>query len=336
LDFSTIDSEFILNELQVDESYFLDKLHILEGVGLFQTYSYEEEIYIEVYAPKSPSDFLDNVVFNQLLKDKVSINNFEVYGKIFQKNIELPANKKNISSHLSDVFPSILQSDGKTVNVSNLIQKVTLDIDKKTLSKLLADNQIKKEVLSPELFELVKYYSIVDGLSYERILECIKLSYNDKLFDEANFRILLADCHYLNAKVESQNTLSVSDSLSVYFVTTDAFIKAKYSQATPSEQVIIDDVKNRYNFSDYVINVLIDKTFAKCDGRLNKKYLESLCISLTRKKIKNVDEAYMHLNRDHSLKPKVLEPLIVIEESKEPKKSIEEAIKGTWWEDEED
>jgi replication initiation and membrane attachment protein len=335
LDFSSIDSRFIQDELQINEVIFYEKLHLLEGVGLFQTYKNEKESLIEIYAPSEPKDFLNNIILAQLLKDKITASAFDLLVKIFKKETVDYQLYKNVSLRLADVFPYILNNTSSKINIQDVQNKESLSFDTQKFYKLLSEHQYKKNLLSPKLIELLKYYALVDSLNYEKIFEFIKLSFFNDIFDEIKFQELLKEFHNLKVNIKVDNSLMMSDSLEVYYTSVENFMKTKFKQTSPSEEIIINDIKINYGFPPELINIILDKTLTKCEGRLNKKYLESLALSLVRNKINNVEDAYLFFNKEVNKGADKLPSLIDIKENEEPNKSLDEVLKKVGWGDDE-
>ena len=94
-------TQSLLNGMQSDPNTLLASRHYLEAVGLLRSYEKASEsgryyIYV-LYAPKSPKDFFDDVLFNGLLIQSIGEKEAKKLAHAYKVNLSVDEGFKEVN-----------------------------------------------------------------------------------------------------------------------------------------------------------------------------------------------------------------------------------------------
>ena len=104
----TYSTQKLINGMQTDPNTLLASRHYLEAVGLLRSYEKISEsgryfVYV-LYAPKSPKDFFDDVLFKGLLIQAIGEKEAKKLAFTYKVNTKIEDDYKEISASFVDVF----------------------------------------------------------------------------------------------------------------------------------------------------------------------------------------------------------------------------------------
>lgn len=327
--------EKLISTMQVSPGQILNARHELEAVGLLSTFEKKNEenrsyIFI-LYAPKTPKDFFDDVLFKGLLIQSVGQKEAQRLANKYVIDMALPKGYKDISASFVDVFSpnyddkSFLATFDDTI-VGRKTKKIKVNFSVDVFFKAVEENsQIRKEVFTKDdirqlerlatlygVDELVIAYAVInsyDGytfphLNYEEVGEAIR--------ERAKFRGFKSK---ISSKIEEDAKIEGTDSLmaqKITYMETHAprvFLKALQNNKEPSEYdlEVIDAIALKYDLPNGVMNALIEFTLSRCDDRLVKNYMDRVAATMVRKNIKTAIDAMNYLSSKKVAVKKVAE-----------------------------
>lgn len=320
----TYSIEQLVINMQVPPGTLLNARHLLEGVGLLSTFEKnngENRSYIFVlYAPRTPKDFFDDILFKGLLIQSVGEKEARRLAKKYQINLTIPKEYTNISASFKDVFNPDFNDPSFTKAFSNDIvgrktRKLKIDFNYDLFYSLVEENsQIKKTSIPDkdikEIVRLSALYGASETVMANVYIDCyepselphVDLKYmHDKLRDNLKYPEYV---HTIKAKeAVKAKQISSNTELAELVRCMNSNPPAKYltyclNNAAPTEKEldVIDSISIDYELPFGVINAIIAYTLQKCDKVLNKKYALSLASTMKREKIETAVDALNFLN----------------------------------------
>lgn len=317
---SLIKHEILINEMGIELTQLLEARLALEGIGLLKTYklklSKNTDSYIyEVFAPKSPEEFFNDVIYKGLLAKKIGTKQVEKLSMIFSsKSINVDA--EDITQKFSDVYDVDENESLKVLTVKSRRGRKTINIKcdfeiGELLKELSTTENISSDAFTAddcnEIIRLATLFGFdvltmkdvvfnayiadaVNHLDYKKMYDlCIKYKDGINIKDNDYEIKEYTDDDKLSQQLNEMNRYSPFEYLK---------LKQGYTNPAPSDVQIINLLSTKYNFAPPVINVLIDYTLRMCDDSLPSAYIEKVAATLKRK---NVETALAAIN---ALKPK--------------------------------
>lgn len=304
----------------------------LEALGLLQRYKNEGDYILILKSPKSANAFFRNDLLFSMLKDRIGEIEFERSKLYFSYKPKLPSGYINVSKQFREIYeyPNDYDDSEKQDLVERSEGKIELNYDFDQLysglvnvSKFAFTDKVKETIGN-----IMYYYniSIVDmrGIIMKAYnfndlsIDCDRIRYIAETFYKENRR-------KLNVKSEQNtvnNKVSGNDDIDAFIEfcnthTVFQFLEAKdgVKPSGPDLNLLIE-LKNNYNLSDAVLNVIIDYCLKRNNNRLTRSYVLKIASSLNRSKIDNVYDAMMALKY----------PNISFEKNKEEKSKNEQIV----------
>lgn len=324
----TYSIEQLVINMQVPPGTLLNARHLLEGVGLLSTFEKnngENRSYIFVlYAPRTPKDFFDDILFKGLLIQSVGEKEARRLAKKYQINLTIPKEYTNISASFKDVFNPDFNDPSFTKAFSNDIvgrktRKLKIDFNYDLFYSLVEENsQIKKTSIPEKDIKEIVRLSALYGASEKNMAFAYIDSYEPNELPHVDLKKLneatkesLSFPKFNNA-VKKQLTQSVSEingdtylSKKVKIMNSTgpaAYLKLLYNNVNPTETEldIIDSISVAYELPFGVMNAVIEYTLIKCNNSLNRKYASSLAATMKKENILTAVDALNYLNNINS------------------------------------
>ena len=297
---------------------FLENKNNLESVGLLQTLENQNNYVFILKAVLNPNDFFENTVLKNLFISKVGkenalkiIKKYEIDDIDFSKYVD-------ISAGVNESFEIKIDENCDFDEEPNLIcinkneLKDSFD-DIKLIEFIAKKSNINIKEFTNEDIKEMHRLGCLYGLN-EDIMGYIMID-SYKFDNPENHKVDYAYCNrrckteiskykaYNQKKYGSKinSKTKIADKINYYNETSPRiFLKEKQNGIEPvlADLNIIDYLSQNMGFSDGVINVILEYTLEKLDGKLIKNYVEKVASSMKRKGVKSTLEAYDYLLGD--------------------------------------
>ena len=297
---------------------FLENKNNLESVGLLQTLENQNNYVFILKAVLNPNDFFENTVLKKLFISKVGkenalkiIKKYEIDDIDFSKYVD-------ISAGVNESFEIKIDENCDFDEEPNLIcinkneLKDSFD-DIKLIEFIAKKSNINIKEFTNEDIKEMHRLGCLYGLN-EDIMGYIMID-SYKFDNPENHKVDYAYCNrrckteiskykaYNQKKYGSKinSKTKIADKINYYNETSPRiFLKEKQNGIEPvlADLNIIDYLSQNMGFSDGVINVILEYTLEKLDGKLIKNYVEKVASSMKRKGVKSTLEAYDYLLGD--------------------------------------
>lgn len=300
-----------LKHLNISDLEFIEARKYLEAMNLLNTYCETNDLdnvttyNFVINEPLCFHDFISNQKYRHLLIRAIGQVNYEklefFYGsaRVSNKSANVTAtfesvfNDKDINSVTSinfeelykklssftstpiiigDEAKSIIESYFKSYDLSlNEIQRIITDSTIYTDDKLYSvDSQLLK----------VKFDDFINGVKNINALKNIKLNRNAQMFVKhlSNIELINVYNDYLN-------------------INSEQYLRAIFKCALNDEQIaLIKSLKNDYCLPDGIINLVIDFTLFKLNGKLNEKYVRKIAQTINALNYQTIQQVYDHFH----------------------------------------
>lgn len=282
---------------------FQEAKESLEAYGLLKTFlSKDQKIYFEIFEPLKIQDFLSNKMLVNNLKTKIGD---ELTNKIISQYSE-----NMIYSELEDItidqdcyFEKNNLKNKNDFDFEKLFKNISLvsksyiyfsdevknEINNFYKNYKLSENEIEKCVYSAivssndgyivDLNLIQKELSDLTSKDLNEIKTIVKLNHNKKIFIEKSSIETLTSVFNNYKNFNSEQFLSL----------------ISLEDLTDENRKIIKLLRTKYNFADFLINIMIDYSIRKTHGSLNEKYITKMAKSFFINSIESLDEAYEFL-----------------------------------------
>ena len=297
--------DHLLNQMGIELSSFFEARCALEGIGLLKTYQKKEKkvkffIY-ELYAPKSPSDFFNDVIYKGLLSKKIGESEVEKLALIFSHKELNNEEYEDISIHFSDIYTLDNNEAIRVMNVKNGRKRKTLDIAVHFeigdfINELTSASNISEDALSADDINEIKRLATLFGLDIVSMVDVVNRSYDicnenhldyQKMFNYASMMKdglkIVSDENDYKEYNESDAFGKKLNQMSQYSPFEYLRLKQNLTNPSPSDIKIINILSSKYNLTSPVINALIDYTLIVCNNQLPQAYIEKVASTLARK-----------------------------------------------------
>ncbi|BDV02565.1 MAG: hypothetical protein HPAVJP_4540 [Candidatus Hepatoplasma vulgare] len=288
-----------LNLKIIDIEKGIKYLEFLNLIEVYKNKEKDEYIYV-IKPPVGILSFNDNLKLKELLISKIGKENYDLNLKnyIFK-----------IYNH-NENFKLISTNYQVDLNKKAFIDKNTIKLDFLPLFNVLEETKINyKKFWNIELEEVLKDVIILYKLSLLDLLDIFKYmkknnividskSFYDVVKQKFNFKIQNLDKIIESEKISLQNKekmLKNTNSL-------DFLNLILNREVNKADLKIISTLKEKYNFSDYIINVLIDYSNIVNGGLIIANYIYSISNTLLKLKILKDEEIINYLKVAYQIK----------------------------------
>ena len=344
-DHKKIDRQFTHEELVTSIGFSIDIIQDarskLEAIGLLSTYYKTEngQTYYKyvLYAPKTPKDFFDDILFKGLLIEKIGEKKVQsLVRKYKEKKLDLNGFHE-ISASFKDVFNpqldnnSFIEGSNITGGYGRNIKDISKGFDASRFLEILESNYhisnkyiYKKDI--KKLSEISMLYGIEESVLAEFTAQCYLPNEKEKIDYEALKELCIKDKNYqilrngnktgtiafdtsskLSRKIELMSTYSALDYLK---------LKQKNGVPSPSDIKLITDLFEEYGLNSGVINALIDYCLERNNNILSRSYVTKIAASIARENITSTIDTMNYLLKNQN-KRKTTSTIQVKENKKE-------------------
>lgn len=314
----------LLSSMQITSGNLYNARQALEAVGLFRSYiqyQAESNYYIYVlYAPKSPKDFFDDVLFKGLIIQYLGEKEAKRLAFHYRVDLKIPDGFKEVSSSFVDVFNPDYDDMAFRKNIPNELLghtsgRVKMDFSFDLFFKYIEDNSqinvslfTKKDMREIEriatlfgLNEKTMAFIIIDEFQSETLPHIDFSKVFEKAEDQIRYPILqkrilasskVSGDTVLGAKIKMMDKKSPAEWLQIL---------QNNTKPASSDLNIVNNLSINYGFSKGVINVIVDYVLHKNNNILSKNYCEKIASSLAREGVDNALDAMNYLNSLNSI-----------------------------------
>ncbi len=345
--------EDLLLEMGIDITILTEAKNKLEGIGLIRTYYKKDKgqsfLKFVLYAPKTPKEFFDDILFKGLLISRIGEKKVQQYLRRYKtKKLDLDGYNE-ISASFNDVFKSSLDEDvySSTLNIVGGYGRKVIDVSKgfdnaKFLSSLENLNILPKAIKKSDMkkiSELALLYGVNEDImgdyvsqsyrpdekekiDYDMVKDlCVKDKSYQVLRKNGSNNIAYSSTSKMGKKVEMMQTYSALDYLK---------IKQNNGAVSPSDVKLITELNESYGLNSSVINVLIDYCLERNNNQLSRTYVTKIAASLNREGISSTLDAMNYLKQNSRRKKIDVDIPSQTEESEEnvTKEDLSSLIEG--------
>lgn len=341
---------FIRNGLSATN--FVNDRKILEGSGLLRTYVSECNdcaIYrYEIYAPKTPSNFFNDVLLTGVLINEIGQENVNKMKKLYLFDKQTNNNEKEITASFVEVFNPDFNSDAfkkaTSINDEAIIGRKKGKIDKefsyeKFFEEIGHISQIKQNVFTKKDMKEIARLSTLYGANENTTAVIVGKHYNPHSRKGEHFdyqelaRSFMDETSYALKqtrrrsspvnKVSSGSDLGQKINL-IESVSPREYLTILQNNTKPGlpDLALINILSKDFALPNPVINALIDYVLTINNNVLSKAYCEKVAGALARENVQTGVDAMEYLNRvykstlQNTNKKKVIYNKPVIEEVK--------------------
>lgn len=348
----TYSSQQLLGLMQFDPNTLLASRHYLEAVGLMRTYEKVSEsgryyIYV-LYAPKSPKDFFDDVLFKGLLIQAIGEKEAKKLAFNYKLHLEIDESFKEISSSFVDVFHPDYDDSAFRKNLGDDIVghdagRVKIKFNYDLFFGYVNDNsQIRQSSFSGKDMKEIERLATLFGLDEKQMaFICIdeydptttphlnfsgiknraeqEIRYNyPKADKQANKRWVKREKIEIKSETDLAKKIGVMDQ-----IPPAKYLYMQQNRTMPalSDLAIINSLSENYKLPNGIVNVIIEYVLNKNNNVLSRKYCEKIATTLAREGVTSTLEAMDVLNK-LSLNKKTQAEYVEKQEDYKEKKEI--------------
>lgn len=320
----------LLSALGITIDEFASACSLLEATNLLQTYlnkTNKEQIKVTfiLEKPLDYDSFMNNDSLASLLGQKISSEEKNQLRYIFNTNI-ISVNYENVS----DTLDNIIDHEEKLVHISKNIDQ----LDK--LSQEILIRHGKKVVLNKEIRLILTEAFKNNLLIFEHILNFVAKSlvcssdnicYVDEKKLTNEIENYLSECNCDNKVIKrSYKIFNLNENLDNYkevindyntYNCENYLISIVKTDISFETKKIFTFLKTKLNFSDAMINVLVDYCLIKNMGRIEPNYIYKIGMSINNIGLKTVEQIVKYIQHVSSNKRPNLDKIHGQQEDKE-------------------
>ena len=298
-----------LSKIQLSVGEMVASLNALEAVGLVATYSQKGEKFNNfvycLYAPKTPKDFLDNVLFAGTLRKYLPEDKIEALAKKYAL-VPPPSDFENVSESFRDYFaPDFDDPSFRKESLSTGGRKtgpIQTGFDKNVFFKALSakDPRIKEANFAPE--ELIKLARLAALYSYseEAMADFVSshFSFSREVGNRIDFYGVEKEAKdslrfdYLRQSPAQSSGVHDDGALARTIRAMDSLTPVEFlsklqkgNKPAPGDLSLLEELTVEMGLSAPLCNALVFYVITTHDGQLPARYVEKIAASLMRKGI---------------------------------------------------
>lgn len=335
----------LLNMMQFSAGTLLSARHQLEAVGLLRTYEKSDVtgrhyIYV-IYAPKTPKDFFDDVLFKGLLVQYIGEKEAKKLAHSYKINLQIEEDFREVSASFIDVFhpnyddPSFKKSFGDSI-VGHTVGRVKTEFNYDVFFKYIEENsQILTSSFYKKDMKEIERLAALFGLNEKQMAFIIIDEFDPNSTPHINFQKVAERAsdevkYKIHEPFDGEKSRVSGDSQIVQ--------KIQLMERTPpvewleilqngtkpakADCSIVNDLSRDYGFGCGVINVIVEWVLRKNNNILSKNYCEKIAASLARSNVKTAVDAMNQLSKSASKKKEIVSKETFVEEKPKIKKQV--------------
>lgn len=345
--------EDLLLEMGIDITILTEAKNKLEGIGLIRTYYKKDKgqsfLKFVLYAPKTPKEFFDDILFKGLLISRIGEKKVQQYLRRYKtKKLDLDGYNE-ISASFNDVFKSSLDEDvySSTLNIVGGYGRKVIDVSKgfdnaKFLSSLENFNILPKAIKKSDMkkiSELALLYGVNEDIMGDYVSQAYRPDEKEKIDYDMVKELCVKDKSYQVLRKNGSNNIAYSSSskmgkkvemMQTYSALDYLKIKQNNGAVSPSDVKLITELNESYGLNSSVINVLIDYCLERNNNQLSRTYVTKIAASINREGISSTLDAMNYLKQNSRRKKIDVNISSQIEESEEnvTKEDLSSLIEG--------
>ena len=309
---------YLLNKSNLTTSDFLLSRKTLESIGLLNTYEKNDDYIFILSSVLLPNDFFSNTILKGLFVNKVGQKRALEIMESYEVDDDYK-DFKDVSATVNESFV-VDEKDKTDLNcgelITNNINEIKDNFDEENLLKYVEEKSaIDLTCLTNDEIVAIHKLGSLYGFNEKIMGQILIDSYRDE--KPIGSKIDLTYCknrckkevRYFKPKAKKKDIFTISSttdeaSLINYYETNSPrdFLKEKQNGVEPvsSDLDIILFLSENMNLSNGVINVILEYTIKNLNGQINRKYIEKIAATLTRKGVKSALDAYDLLFNSHN------------------------------------
>lgn len=345
--------EDLLLEMGIDITILTEAKNKLEGIGLIRTYYKKDKgqsfLKFVLYAPKTPKEFFDDILFKGLLISRIGEKKVQQYLRRYKtKKLDLDGYNE-ISASFNDVFKSSLDEDvySSTLNIVGGYGRKVIDVSKgfdnaKFLSSLENFNILPKAIKKSDMkkiSELALLYGVNEDIMGDYVSQAYRPDEKEKIDYEMVKDLCVKDKSYQVLRKNGSNNIAYSSTskmgkkvemMQTYSALDYLKIKQNNGAVSPSDVKLITELNESYGLNSSVINVLIDYCLERNNNQLSRTYVTKIAASINREGITSTLDAMNYLKQNSHRKKIDINISSQTEESEEnvTKEDLSSLIEG--------
>lgn len=312
---NTIENFLSYLKISLDEFNIYRKQ--LEALNLLKTFIDETKkiIYFEIFEPLDVDSFFLEDKYVSLLSKKIGANNLPS----LKFSLSIDGYKKDNFSDISSSFEEMFENEQNKKFNFNLLNNLLLDVTSLKIN------------LSSECLDIISNYFDEYKCEYSLVLNCIINAVESFCENELIISPGLLELNFISAfskknddeifyELNRDKNIFLKklfkDDLVLFFEDYTKISNENYlasitkSSLNEEEFKILSLLKSKYKIKSEILNMMIDYSLLKTNGKLNEKYLVKMACSFNALNITNLDEAYNYLvNKDVINKVKTNKPI---------------------------
>ena len=352
-DHKKIDKQFTHEELINSIGFSIDVIQKarkkLEAIGLLSTYYKNENSQIiykyVLYAPKTPKEFFDDILFKGLLIEKIGERKVQsLVRKYKERKLDL-SGCHEITASFKDVFKPQFDSSSFEEGTSIIggygrsVKNVADGFDSGKFFTCLEEkfhisNKFIKKVDVKKISEISMLYGVEETV----LAEFTAQSYQPDCEHKINYDILKELCvkdknYQLLRKGNSSGTIAFDTSsrlsrkieiMSSYSALDYLKLKQNNGAPSPSDISLITELFEKYGLNSGVINALIDYCLEKNNNVLSKAYVTKVAASIARENISTTIDTMNYLLKNQNKRKTTTSTTKLVNEVKQEEISDQE------------
>ena len=311
----------LINTMQINPNMLLSSRRYLEGVGLLRSYEKVSEagryyVYV-LYAPKSPKDFFDDVLFKGLLIQSIGEKEAKKLAFTYKVDLTIEDDFKEISASFVDVFhpdyddPSFRKNIGDNI-VGHDAGRIQIKFNDDLFYKYVSENsQIKiSAITKKEMKEIIRLATLF-GLDEKQMALIIIDEYDPNELPHLNFERVKyraeEEVKFKLVEAKPRNKLSNvrgETTLEKKIETMEQIAPSKYLSLllnnTPpsmSDLNTLNKLSVGYKLGNGIINVIIDYVMQKNNNILSYTFCDKVASILVSKNVETTLDAMNELKK---------------------------------------
>lgn len=344
---NTYSTQSLLNGMQFDPNTLLASRHYLEAVGLLRSYEKDSEagryfIYV-LYAPKSPKDFFDDVLFNGLLIQSIGEKEAKKLAYAYKVNLSVEEGFKEVSASFVDVYhpdyddPSFRKSFGNDI-VGHDAGRVQIKFNQDLFFKYITDNsQIRVSAITKKEMKEIERLATLFGLDEKQMAIIAIDEYEPNELPHLNFgrikyraeeeiKFKLSESKPRNKKSDIKGESPLEQKIiRMEQIPPRNYLTMLLNGTTPSMSDLntLDKLSVGYKLGNGIINAIIDYAMQYNEKILSYTFCDKVASILVSRGVETTLDAMNELKKLSSKSKKEVKPKPTYSEQKieeQPKK----------------
>ena len=320
-DDNTYSMQDLINSMQMEPSLLISARRFLEAVGLLRTYEKTSEsgryFILVLFAPKSPKDFFDDVLFKGLLIQSVGEKQAKKLAFTYKVDLSIDEDFKEVSSSFVDVFhpnyddPSFRKDFGSDI-VGHDAGRVQIRFNYDLFFKYISENsQIKTSALSKKDMKEITRLATLFGLDEKQMAIITIDEYNPNELPHLNFdrikyraeeeiKFKLIEVKPRNNKSDVKGDTILQQKIRrMEEIAPSKYLSLLLNNTPPSMTDLntLNKLSVGYKLGNGIINVIVDYVMEKNNGVLTYTFCDKIASILVSKNIDTAIDAMNELKK---------------------------------------